>query len=214
MELNLNLKYATEKAWNKKTNKELKEFIREATKEVNRRGMPKDKVAKDMFTRLQHISGQKEVGEYLLQNTTYKIKVDGKSKSKAKVKSELIYQARELKKYLQTDFNDPITIKALNKRHKQALNSYNKEHPDNKLSEEEYDDIMEVLGALHDKVKGHETSDAVIEIMTKRKEDIKEVNMVSVVKNMLDNNPGLIDDKDLIVRKLYEELGLVNTNKE
>lgn len=138
----MNLKNQTADAWSKKSNKELRELVSKGVSEVNKRARTTVNATEKQFIEdIKNMQGITKKGE--IKRTTNKI-----------TRKELIYRARKIDRYLKTDKSSKEGIQQLTEITKEAKSTFESNNPDINLSELQFREMVELMGAFKDATEG------------------------------------------------------------
>lgn len=132
-----NLDDFNSKSWAKRSGQDLKKYISYAIKEINKREFT-DVVAKEAHRRLgEEITGYTKKGKL-------------SARMIGKTKEELLFEARNLRDFLNWDYTSDIGKKELQGKYKDAYLQYIDKDYHMNISQEAYENYVELLFAFKD----------------------------------------------------------------
>jgi len=195
---------------NKATVRDLRNYIREATKVVNFRiysyreavesgGMNTEEVLEQRINYLKELGGVTPDKPYFgYKGGELPLGIKGKRKQ------ELLKQAFELRSFLQMDIYTPQGSESYESK---ISNNYNKfkKTTGSTLSREEYIDLSNVLGAMGSKIVSIYGSSNITELYSQTDEKHRK-NFGSILMDVYNSNKGSGLTAEQLLRKAYEAL--------
>ena len=133
------------KAWSKRSSYDLRKYISQAIKDINRRNF-KDKVTKAEFERLGNdITGFTKKGNL-------------SARMIGKTKEELIYEARQLHNFLSWDYTSDVGQRELQGKYKEAYEKFRNIEGNEKYDQRTYEIYVEMMNAFGDLSKAYDSA--------------------------------------------------------
>jgi hypothetical protein len=198
------------KAWSKRTNKELQAIIREKTKEVNVRLFEYRLAGKEYKDVEQAIRNIKNISGVEESKEGFEI---GTGSISRKSKAQLIRQARELNSFLQWDISTPEGRRQLEAREQKEWKTF-QERPDHKdWTYDEWRDVVETMGALGKDIIDQFGSDNIIAEYEKRT-DKGRISLLNTMRAVLKESKGKSWTPEDLMDALREHLDDVEGKKK
>ena len=191
---------------NKWTARELKQYIRQATQEVNTRILEynestepgaRNPLIEAERQRLIDISGVKGKNGFIGTGLEFKNK------------PALIQQARALQDFIDADIYSPTARSIYSEKEQAAYDAFIQNHPEyNDMSPQEYHDFIEAMGALGSHVTSDFIdSDTVLHLYDQAGTKEKR-SLASAMKNVLNRSKGQGFDQEQMIVLLRNELNI------
>ena len=133
------------KSWSKRSSYDLRKYISQAVKDINRRNL-NDKVTKAEFERLgKDITG-------FTKNGNLSARMIGKTKE------ELMYEARQLHNFLSWDYTSDAGKRELQGKYKEAYEKFRKIEGNEKYDQRTYEIYVEMMNAFSDLSKAYDSN--------------------------------------------------------
>lgn len=133
------------KAWSKRSSYDLRKYISQAIKDINRRNL-NDKVTKAEFERLGNdITG-------FTKNGNLSARMIGKTKE------ELMYEARQLHNFLSWDYTSDAGKRELQGKYKEAYEKFRNIEGNDKYDQRTYEIYVEMMNAFSDLSKAYDSA--------------------------------------------------------
>lgn len=133
------------KAWNKRSSYDLRKYISQAIKDINRRNL-KDKVTQAEFERLgRDITGFTKSGNL-------------SARMIGKTREELLYEARQLHNFMSWDYTSDIGERELQGKYKEAYDKFVKIEGNEDYDLRTYEIYVEMMNAFSDLSKAYDSA--------------------------------------------------------